>query len=191
MDVDLAIDKFSKMHPDVNISVVSYGHSKKACHTELRVKSKLPIKPSSRWILKIICPNKWKANISTKTEVLHRHYITKRDIYKGEKINLSSVRLNEMWSDKITTNYIDVLGKLAKVKIPKGFVVKSYALDVNYLVKKKQKLSVILKSKSMSLKITAITLEPGNIYDIIEVMNANSKKKLFVRIISKNEAILE
>lgn len=189
--VDSAIEKFAKNQPDVKIKIVSYGQSKKHCQSELQIKSKLPIKPSSRWIFKVICPNKWRANISAKTKVLHRRYIALKDIYKGDKISIGSVKFNEVWSDKIGTNYIDVLGKIAKNKISKGITIKPYNLEKNFLIKKKQRIDVVLNSKSLRLKITAMTLEPGNIYDIIEVINLKSKKKLLVKIISRTEAILE
>lgn len=190
-DIDNAVSSFSDNHPNVNISIVSYGKAKRHCPTELKIKSKRSIKPSSRWILKVICSNRWKANISARTEVLHRRYTATRDIYPGDKIGLSSVKFSEIWSDQQTTNYIDVLGKVAKSKISKGMIVRPYNLSKSYLVKKKQRIMVVLKSNTMNLKINAIALEPGNIYDIIEVMNVGSKKKIFAKIISKSEAILE
>lgn len=190
-DVDRAVNVFNQDYPDVKISIISYGKSKKHCNYPLEINSKQPIKPSSRWILKVACPGSWKANISTKTKVLHRQYIAKTNIYSKEKITPSMVNFRELWTEKATTNYIDVIGKVAKTKISKGTIIKPYNLTKNYTVSKKQKIAVIVSSKAMKLKISAITLEPGDIYDIIEVMNIRSRKKLLVKIISKNEAILE
>ena len=190
-DINKALKLYLNNNTDVRYEIVSTGRATKDCGSALTVNSKLPIKPSSRWIFTIKCPSTWSASISTKTYVKYPFYITTKDIYKGDMLNISNVKRDTRWYSKHVSGAHDVLGFIAKSTIKKSKLIKPRHLIPNYLIKKNQKIRVTSGSKFVSLTISAFALESGQKYDIIEFMNPDSKRTFYAKIMSRNSAIVE
>jgi flagella basal body P-ring formation protein FlgA len=190
-DIDKALKLYLDDSADVKYEIISTGRATKDCEYPLTVSSKLPIKPSSRWIFTIKCPSTWSASISTKTYVKYPFYITTKDIYKGDILNISNAKRDTRWYSKHISGAHEVFGFIAKKTIKKSRLIKPKHLIPNYLIKKNQKISVTSGSRFVSLTISAIALESGQKYDIIKLMNPDSKKTFYAKIMSSNSAIVE
>lgn len=82
----------------------------------------------------------------------------------------------------------DVIGKKARATIPKGSILWLQMLESPRLVEKGDALIIVYQNGNLRISSIAIAQKSGELGSIIPVLNADSQKVFFARIISKGQA---
>lgn len=185
-----SITKFEQNHPQVKIKIKNLGFSSKKCDEELSVRSKLPINPSKRWILKVTCGNKWRANISVETSVLYSIPTATALIKKGDLITSANYIITKKWhSSKKYPITISSKHQATRTIERSQEIVRSMVEELHDL-KKGSNVTVESNTPGILIRVDAVLLTDANIGDIVKAKNSRSKKTIKIKIISMSKAIL-
>ena len=192
LEVNEAIKSYITSYPTpVDINIIAYGKSIKHCNSQLKASTKTPISPSSRWLFKISCPGKWRAMVSVKTKVMIDIPFSLVDLSKGDIINTSDILFKKQWFSKRVNVIQKNRNYVAKTPITKNTIIYKSRTSPLHLIKKNTFITAIVSSPNINVKISVKALANGQKHDIIPVINTNSGKRLMVKILSANTAILE
>jgi len=143
--------------------------------------------------VKISCDEsiQWKVYLSAKVEITKAVLIAKNTISKGDQLDDSNVELafiaiNKIRGNKLTDTNI-VFGAKAKKRIAKGRAISKKSIC---LICKGDVVTIIVSSKSFSIKTQGVALSAGNINEQIRVKNTRSKKVITPRIKGINQVVI-
>ena len=177
--------RISVAHLDPRINI-------KPCKTPLAIN--IPEKNGAINVnVKISCNEsiQWKIYLSAKVEITKAVLIAKNTISKGDKLDESNVELafiaiNKIRGNKLTDTNI-VFGAKAKKRIAKGRAISKKSIC---LICKGDVVTIIVSSKTFSIKTQGVALSSGNINEQIRVRNTRSKKVITPRIKAINQVVI-
>ncbi len=127
--------------------------------------------------------------ITARVEPLVKTIIAAKDIKKGEIIkadDLKLAKLPERSAKKGFSNVADIVGKIAKVNIPKGTIVKKSSLKPNFLTLRGKPVKIVYSKGNINIELLGVALENGALGDIIKVENLSTRKILLCKVVGKN-----
>ena len=124
-----------------------------------------------------------RANSNNKTPILAplKIVVVAKNISKGQILSYDDLILIDRPEVKFHGAFEeikDVIGRRAKVSLASGTVIKARHLDTVYLVNREDTVLIIAKNTKLSITTSATALEDGQLGDMINVENINSKKVL-------------
>ena len=132
---------------------------------------------------KLICSFWAKLTIAQMISVV----IAKENIKRGEIITKDKITLERKIISRslrdIAVDLEDVLGKEAKKYIKKGEIIKLCYLKMPYMIKKGEKVDLIYSSDSLFVKTIGLAKKSGYKGEIIPVINIDSKKIIYGKVI--------
>ena len=124
-----------------------------------------------------------RANSNNKTPILAplKIVVVAKNISKGQILSYDDLILIDRPEVKFHGAFEEikeVIGRRAKVSLASGTVIKARHLDTVYLVNREDTVLIIAKNTKLSITTSATALEDGQLGDMINVENINSKKVL-------------
>ena len=109
-----------------------------------------------------------------------------RSIIRKEDIALELKPLSRLPQDVIFKK-VYVIGKQARVSIAPGTVLRMSYVELPVIIKRNQQVSIIAKGKCIVVRASGKALENGRLGEIIRVMNLESKRVVWAKVISPQE----
>lgn len=139
--------------------------------------------------------NRKKHWISASLKSLRHAYVLNNDINFFKK-NISSNDIRpQIIKDTGRTNLFTDIKNLKFYRITKNLrkndVLRVSDLSAKTIIRVGQKVQVLLKSKGVSLKTSAIARRSGKLGEFIQLYNPKSKKNIQAKIINFNKALIE
>ena len=107
--------------------------------------------------------------------------VVKKNITKGEVISEDHLTYSFQISDNLHggfTSMSEIIGRKAKFNLARGAVIKTRQLEIVYPVEKGKAVLVVADNSRLSITVSAIALEAGQLGDMIRVKNSTSGKIL-------------
>ena len=182
---NLTIDKVSSLYSRASLNLKSASQIKVSC-TNCST-------PGDKNILLNIAGNKHWVSASLKT--LRKAYILNSDINFFQKdISRNQIRAKVI-KDNGATNLFTDIKNLPFYRITRNLrkndVLRVSDLAPKTIIQMGQKVQVLLKSKNLQLKLSAVAKRSGKLGDIIQLYNPKSKKDIQAKVINFNKAIIE
>ncbi len=111
---------------------------------------------------------------------LRRHHLITEDDIQLKKMNLAKAKSN------VVINYEDVLGKRTKRAINAGVVLRTDHLELPPLIRRGDVVSIIAESDGLKISTLGEARKKGCRGERIKVVNLNSKKIVYARVLDAN-----
>jgi len=172
--------------------------------------NKLPLLPRGRITYKVIPPKVMngmgtiplsihflvngefykKVKTTVKIKIFKEVVVTKKPIGRYRTITQDDVYMQKMditnLPNDIITNYKDVLGKRVRRNIWAKVVLRAKYIEFPPLVKRGDTVLIIAESEKMIITALGEVRKSGRRGERVKVINLNSNKKLFARVIDEN-----
>ncbi len=184
-------------YPDVRIQDISFFQkSIKIPHGHLRVL----LKERSKSFLHLYIDafiydgEELVKKVPVTVKVIHYRnvLVAARDIPRGkilEPVDVKVKKKRQYNSLEHTLSLSEVIGSVAKRTIYKGQEIKPYALEPNYLVKKRRSVKIVYQKGGIKIELLGLALENGKRGDIIKVKNISSNKVLRCKVLSSGSVL--
>jgi len=120
-------------------------------------------------------------NIKTLLEkrgIVARNRIKRHQIIKDEDLEMKKFKLTNSDYNSFYENKEQLLGKMSKVNIRKGFAIKSNQLEAIPVVKKGEKIYIVVENEKLRIVSIGETKEDGFLNEPIRVKNISSQKEV-------------
>lgn len=135
-----------------------------------------------------------KVSVTVDIEVLTEVVVTKRPIGRYKMITEDDICLQKRdmsnLSSNIITNSEDVLGKRAKRTINAKTVLRADLVEFPFLVRRGDIVSIIAESDSLRITALGEVKEKGRKGQRIRVVNLDSKKGIYARVLDSNTVVV-
>jgi len=135
-----------------------------------------------------------KVSVTVDIEVLTEVVVTKRPIGRYKMITEDDISLQQRdmsnLSFNIITNYEDVLGKRAKRAIDAKTVLRADLIESPPLVRRGDIVSIIAESNALRITALGEVKEKGRMGERIRVVNLDSKKGIYARVLNSNTVMV-
>ncbi len=171
-----------------NINVISMNIPVREVYVPKRYKKQITVESKTkRYIhLKYSIISAKNLNIPVSVKYSQKGYVVKaiRDIKRGEKITEEDIKTVEMFNvrDSYIRDVKQVVGKIAKVNIKEGSILKKNQVIPDYAVKKKDKVKVIYDKGFIRVELLGVALENGEVGETIRVKNLSSGKEIKCKV---------
>ena len=118
--------------------------------------------------------------------VVAKRNIKCREIISKEEVVLKRKPLSRLPQDVIFS-LKDAIGKQARVSLRMGSVLRFSYVQAPVIVKRNQEVTIIARGKYVVVRAKGKALENGRLGQIIRVMNVDSKKQIWAKVISPEE----
>lgn len=136
-----------------------------------------------------------KVSVTVDIEVLTEVVVTKRPIGRYKMITEDDICLQKRdmsnLSSNIITNSEDVLGKRAKRAINAKTVLRADLVEFPFLVRRGDIVSIIAESDSLRITALGEVKEKGRKGQRIRVVNLDSKKGIYARVLDSNTVVVD
>ena len=136
-----------------------------------------------------------KVSVTVDIEVLTEVVVTKRPIGRYKMITEDDICLQKRdmsnLSSNIITNSEDVLGKRAKRAINAKTVLRADLVEFPSLVRRGDIVSIIAESDSLRITALGEVKEKGRKGQRVRVVNLDSKKGIYARVIDSNTVVVD
>lgn len=185
------IDNYFKSYPGLKHSIITQKNKEVGCSSP-EVKTKLPIRASSRWVLKIVCPGGKKRNVLVRVQERQSVYEAIRPIVSGATLSSHDFKKIDLWMDRrVPTLSVSPIGYTARRYIKKGRRLQSQDVEPFYLIKRGDEMSLKLIKGSLSITIPVLAESGGNIGDKIHFKNLKTGKIVTGKVVSEDQAEYE
>jgi len=134
----------------------------------------------------IITPQKEQIFFEYYIEAIIPVYIAKKKIKKGELLSLQNTKIKSVVFNRFRSLPIQSLQNIeAKYHIMPGRIITIRDVTTKHLVKRGDKVVVVLQDKTLEIDFTAKALQGGSLHDIILIQLPRGKK-LRAKVIGKN-----
>lgn len=109
----------------------------------------------------------------------------KRDIPKGKIIYSDDITFEKYKSNgrREFLTKEDIIGKVAKVNIKRGSLIKRYFLRPDFKVLKRKNVKIIYSKGSIQINLLGLALENGSIGDTVRVKNISTNKVIKCKVV--------
>jgi len=107
--------------------------------------------------------------------------VVRKNITKGEVVTEDHLAYSFQISDDLPggfTSMSEVIGRKAKFNLARGAVIKTRQLEIVYPVEKGKAVLVVADNSRLSITVSAIALEAGQLGDMVKVKNSTSGRIL-------------
>lgn len=118
--------------------------------------------------------------------VVAKRNIRCRAIITKEDVALKREPLSRLPQDVIFS-LKDAIGKEARVSLKMGSVLRLSYVQAPVIIRRNQEVTIIARGKYVIVRAKGKALENGRLGEIIRVMNVDSKKQIWARVISPEE----
>jgi|JYMV01.1.fsa_nt_gi flagella basal body P-ring formation protein FlgA len=172
----MAIDSFFKSYPNLKHSILTKKVNDINCSHPI-IQTKLPIRASSRWIVKLVCPDGTKKNVLVRVQERQEVYYATRAINAGTALGALDFKKNELWTDRrVSTLKKSPLGYTTKRYIKKGKKLTNVDVEPFYLVRPGRKMKMHLIRGSLTITMPVEAKDAGNVGDKISFINLRTNK---------------
>lgn len=131
-----------------------------------------------------------KVKATVKIQIFKEVVVTKKPLGRYRRITQDDVCMQKMditnLSNDIITNYKDVLGKRARRNIWAKVVLRAEYIEFPPLVKRGDTVLIVAESENMKITALGEVRKAGRRGERVKVINLNSNKRIFARIIDEN-----
>ena len=116
--------------------------------------------------------------------------VVKKNITKGEVITEDHLTYSFQISDDLPggfTTMSEIIGRKAKFNLARGAVIKTRQLEIVYPVEKGKAVLLVANNSRLSITVSAIALEAGQLGDMIKVKNSTSDRILNAIVIGEKK----
>ncbi|MBK3332484.1 flagellar basal body P-ring formation protein FlgA [Persephonella atlantica] len=129
-------------------------------------------------------------NCTVKYSQLIDAVVAKKDLMRGQVISRSDVEIKKVeFEREIITDISTVEGAVTKTFIKEGKPIKTFMIQIDYPVKKRDYVRVVYDRNGIKIEITGIALENGVIGQSIKVKNSSTGKLLRCRVIGRGTVL--
>ena len=128
--------------------------------------------------------------VNVALEIFQNVPIAKRNILKGEKIKETDLYFKVL---NLTNLPKDILFEIAEDKIAKQTILKGSVIRKSYLTERpncqrNDVITIVARLGNLEVKTIGKALQSGRLGDVIKVLNLQTKKKLYAKIIDDKKA---
>lgn len=182
----------SSINTRAKIKSLQQGYQAPACPSGFKIHHSQALKAGRNGI-QVTCPDikSWQLYLAVEIQQWQPIVVLSSALKRGESIGRHHIALKRQNTANLAKDYFtqkqDVLGQISKRSLKAGTILSSDMMNLPILVKKREHVTLISKTRSLRVEMKGQALKSGRMGDIIPVRNLKSKKVLQARVIAAGQ----
>ncbi len=122
----------------------------------------------------------WMVTVPVQMEFMEYVYLAKRAILRGDVVMSDDVEKVLRSTAQLPASYItkseDLISRRVKRPIPAGSIISPYALEINYVVKRGDIVTLTVNAAGLEVRMQGQAMSDGNLNQLIQVKNLRSQR---------------